>query len=81
MSVIMQNRYRELDQREEDLKRQLEEVRKQKHEIAQKVFSGAASAEADQKTEANSREGTQHSKPVRSELPTRTPIIRRSTLP
>lgn len=79
MSVILNNRYRELDQREEDLKRELETVRAQKRDIFSQIFP--VSAEAPQCAEANSRVPSGEASHGRSELPAREPIIRKHTLP
>lgn len=86
MSVILTNRYRELDQREQDLKLQLETVRAQKREIMQKIFVPAP-AEALPIEEANSRvpdgdvRETREDHQNRSESPVREPLILQSTLP
>jgi hypothetical protein len=90
VSVILNNRYRELDQREEDLKRELEIVRAQKRDITQQIFLVKpivpASSEALPSADANSRvpdgeaQETQEDR-SRSELPTREPIIRQHILP
>lgn len=78
-------RYSELDRREEQLKRELETVRDEKRQIAQRYFSGSAPAEAIRSEEANARVSNTEANPSedmgRSELPARTPLILQSSLP
>ena len=78
----LQLSYRELDQREEELKRELEAVREQKREITRRIFLVPTPAEAlNSIAEANSRAPNGEASNGRSELPAREPLIVQSTLP